>query len=285
METMRDIKRRINSIKNTQKITKAMKMVAAAKLRKAQDKAEDARPFFTKTREILMDVAKYTREPVDHPLLEEKDGNRHLFILITADRGLCGAYNAKVIDKVIESLSPDEENSLIAIGRKGRDYFAKRGYNIVSEYINIDDYPDYRFASRIGEEIISLFKDDIVDRVNLVYTYFNSAISQEVKSIPLLPLTTPEEGEEDKKQVGYLYEPSPEAVMDILLPRYVNNILYSALLEAKASEFGARMTAMDAATDNAGEIIDKLILSYNRARQAAITKEISEIVGGAEALK
>ncbi|ACL70530.1 ATP synthase F1 subunit gamma [Halothermothrix orenii] len=287
METMRDIKRRINSIKNTQKITKAMKMVAAAKLKKAQLKAENARPFFEKTRSILIDVARRTRQKDIHPLLREKENNRSLFVMITADRGLCGAYNARVIDRVKKLTEKEDEVNFLAVGRKGRDFFGKRGYNIISEYINIDDYPDYSLAGKIGEEIISLFLDDVVDRVVLVYTYFNSAISQEVRDLTLLPLTPPDDKnqEEGKINTEYLYEPSPEAVMDILLPSYIKNILYSALIEAKASEFGARMTAMDAATDNAGELIDKLTLSYNRARQAAITKEITEIVGGAEALK
>lgn len=284
METMRDIKRRINSVKNTKKITRAMKMVAGAKLRRAQEKAENARPFFNKTRKILLDVQEYTRN-ADHPLLNEKEGNRHLYIMITADRGLCGAYNSKVIDKLKESIDPKEEVSLLTIGKKGRDYFARRDYNIISEYVQIDDYPDFRFSYKITEEILSLFKEDMVDRVSLVYTHFVSALTQEVKAIRLLPLSSPEKQEKDEIQVEYLYEPSPDEVLDVLLPKYLNNVFYAALLESKASEFGSRMTAMDSATDNANEMIDELTLSYNRARQAEITKEINEIVSGAEALK
>jgi len=300
METMRDIKRRISSIKNTQKITRAMKMVAAAKLRKSQDKAEAARPFFSKTRESLIGVARYTNEPTEHPLLKKRDGKRNLFIVINADRGLCGSYNIRVIDKARELFKDGAEISLMAVGRNARDYFNKRGYNVISEYIDLEDYPDYYFARMIGKEIISFFTGDMVDRVSLIYTHFHSAISQEVNELKLLPLEPPEEDNsygsntaewrqreksKQKKQVDYLYEPSPDEVFDAILPQYITNILYSALLEAKASEFGARMTAMDAATDNAGELIEKLTLSYNRARQAAITKEITEIVGGAEALK
>lgn len=293
METMRDIKRRINSVENTQKITRAMKMVAAAKLRKAQDKAEDARPFFQKTREILLDIAKYSSDVREHPLLVEKEGNRRLYIVISGDRGLCGAYNSKVMDKVEDSISKEDETSLLVIGQKGRDYFKKEDYEIISEYVQIDDYPDFSFARRVGEEVISLFKKNVVDKVSLVYTHFNSAINQTTKLMSLLPVTAPieksnetdDEKDNKKKSVDYIYEPSPTEILDILLPRYVNNILYSALLESKASEFGARMTSMDAATDNAGELIEELTLSYNRARQAEITKEITEIVGGAEALK
>jgi F-type H+-transporting ATPase subunit gamma len=287
METIRDIKHRINSVKNTQKITKAMKMVAASKLRKAQEKAENARPFFNKTREILLNVARYTRDRSIHPLLyqEKNFGQRHLYIVITAERGLCGAYNARVIDKTMEAISnTDEDISLLTIGRKGRDFFKKREYNIISEYIQIDDYPNFNLAERISDEIISLFLEDMIDKVSLIYNHFNSAISQTSRLIDLLPLDT-SLGNEVSNQVEYIYEPSPDIVLDILLVNYLTNIFYSALLEAKASEFGARMTAMDSATDNAGELIDKLTLTYNRARQAAITKEISEIVGGAEALK
>ncbi|MFW6265933.1 MAG: ATP synthase F1 subunit gamma [Halanaerobiales bacterium] len=284
METMRDIKRRINSVQNTKKITRAMKMVAGAKLRRAQEKAENARPFFKKTRQILLDVEQYTRN-AEHPLLDEREGNKNLYILVTGDRGLCGPYNSRVIDALKEEMGSEEEVKLLTIGQKGRDYFARRNYEIISEYIQIDDYPDFRFARKISNEVISLFKEEVVDSVNLVYTHFESALSQEVQIIPLLPVEAPEKREEDKTQVEYLYEPSPDEVLDIMLPQYVNNVLYAALLESKASEFGSRMTAMDSATENAAEMIDELTLSYNRARQAEITKEITEIVSGAEALK
>ena len=284
METMRDIKRRINSVQNTKKITRAMKMVAGAKLRRSQEKAEDARPFFNKTRKTLLDVQKHSRN-TDHVLLNEREGNKHLYVLITGDRGLCGAYNSKVIDKFKKNVDNSEENVILAIGSKGRDYFKKRDYDIISEYIQIDDYPDFRFARKITNEIISLFKDEIVDKVSLIYTHFISALTQEVKLIPLLPVDSPEERERDEVQVEYIYEPSADEVLDVILPQYVNNVLYSSLLESKASEFGSRMTAMDSATDNANDMIDELTKTYNRARQSEITKEITEIVGGAEALK
>lgn len=286
MESMRDIKRRINSIKNTQKITNAMKMVAAAKLRRSQEMAERARPFFNKTREIIYDVSQYTNDYTEHPLFLDKGGKRHLYIVINSDRGLCGAYNIKAVEKARDSFRPVEEVFLIVIGRHARDFFKKRNFNIVSEYINIPDYPDYRFSKRIADELISLYKEDIVDRVSIVYTHFNSVISQTAKLLPLLPLAALEKPEEkEDKMIDYLYEPSPDAVFDILLPAYINNILYSAIMEAKASEYGAVMTAMDSATDNAEELIGELTLIFNRARQSAITTEITEIVGGAEALK
>ncbi|MFW6256569.1 MAG: ATP synthase F1 subunit gamma [Bacillota bacterium] len=284
MQNMKDIKRRIDSVESTQKITRAMKMVAAAKLKKSQDRAEKARPFFEKTRQILSDISQFTREVEDHPLVSPGRGDRTLFITISGDRGLCGAYNSRVIKKVEQSIANKKEDGLLVIGKKARDYFRKREYNLVSEYVEIDDYPGFDLAQKIGEEVISLFQEDVVDQVQLAYTHFNSAISQEVRLLSLLPVHVPEE-QQEKEQVDYIYEPSPREILDIILPRYINNILYSSLLESRASEFGSRMTAMDSATDNAEEMIEDLTLTYNRARQAQITKEITEIVGGAEALK
>ena len=283
MQNMRDIKRRIHSVENTQKITRAMKMVAAARLRNAQKKAEQSRPFFNKTREILANIVKFTREAAEHPLMKKREANNRLFIVISGDRGLCGAYNHRVIDKLEENINNRGKLSLLVIGRKARDYVRKRNFNIISEYVQIDDYPDFGFASKIGEEVISLFRDDIVDRVKLIYTHFDSALQQTTRLISLLPVSSP--GTEPEKLVDYIYEPAPGPILDIILPRYINNVLYSALLESRASEFGSRMTAMDSATENAAEMIAELKLSYNRARQAQITREITEIVGGAEALK
>ncbi|MFP4198267.1 MAG: ATP synthase F1 subunit gamma [Halanaerobium sp.] len=302
MQNMRDIQRRIGSVKNTQKITRAMKMVAAAKLKNAQDRAEDARPFFNKTVEVLRGVFTRTAE-TKHPLLAEREGGRHLVIVITGDRGLCGAYNHKVIDAAEEIVETEEEVSLMVLGRKARDYFKRRNTDIMAEYVQLDDYPGYGFSNNLADEIIHHFKAEDVNRVSMIYTHFNSAISQKVKTMQLLPVEkfaeeaekadsdeqmdaeTAGEESDSKKYVDYIFEPSPAEVFDNILPQYLINVIYSALLESKASEFGARMTAMDSATDNANEMIDKLTLKYNRARQAEITKEITEIVGGAEALK
>lgn len=300
---MRDIQRRIGSVKNTQKITRAMKMVAAAKLKNAQNRAEDARPFFNKTVEVLRGVFTRTKEAA-HPLLAEREGGRHLVIVITGDRGLCGAYNHKVIDLAEDIVEAEEEVSLMVLGRKARDYFSHRETDIMAEYVQLDDYPGYGFSNNLADEIIHHFEAEDVNKVSMIYTHFNSAISQSVKTMQLLPVekfeeeaeksdvdqeqmdseTTGEEAEA-KKYVDYIFEPSPAEVFDNILPQYLINVIYSALLESKASEFGARMTAMDSATENASEMIDDLTLKYNRARQAEITKEITEIVGGAEALK
>lgn len=302
MQNMRDIQRRIGSVKNTKKITRAMKMVAAAKLQNAQDRAEDARPFFNKTIDVLKGVFTRTKE-LSHPLLAEREAGRHLVIVITGDRGLCGAYNHNVIGIAEDIIEAEEEVSLMVLGRKARDYFSRRDVDIMAEYVQLDDYPGYGFSNNLADEIIHHFKAEDVNKVSMIYTHFNSAISQSVKKMQLLPVENfadqpadkPVESEaetaeielesESEAYVDYIFEPSPVEVFNNILPQYLINVIYSALLESKASEFGARMTAMDSATDNANEMIDKLTLKYNRARQAEITKEITEIVGGAEALK
>ena len=301
MESMRDIKRRISSVENTKKITRAMKMVAAAKLRNAQDKAESARPFFNRTREILEDIVKNTEETEDHPLLKAPDSAKDstLYIVVTGDRGLCGAYNSRVLKQADRSLSKNP-GPIIPIGKKGYKHFLRSDQDILTKYVNIDDYPDFWFARSITDDILNPYMEQEINEVRLIYTHFDSPLNQTVYELPLLPVIPPgkrgemktvaeennewEKSEKDR-QVDYLYEPSTQEVLDELLPQYLNNIIFAALLESKASEFGARMTAMDSATENATEMIDDLTLSYNRARQSAITKEINEIVSGAEALK
>lgn len=297
---MRDIKRRISSVENTKKITRAMKMVSAAKLRNAQDKAESARPFFNRTREILEDIVNNTEETETHPLLKAPDSanDSTLYIVVTGDRGLCGAYNSRVLKQAGRSLSK-KPGPIIPIGKKGYKHFLRSNQDILTKYINIDDYPDFWFARSITDEILGPYMEEEINEVRLIYTHFDSPLNQTVYELPLLPVippgergemkTTAEQSDEEQSvsdhQVDYLYEPSTQEVLDELLPQYLNNIIYAALLESKASEFGARMTAMDSATENATEMIDDLTLSYNRARQSAITKEINEIVSGAEALK
>ena len=293
METMRDIKRRIGSVKNTKKITRAMKMVAAAKLQNSQKKARDAKPFFTKTRKILSDVYKFSGIKNEHPLLKKSEGEKQLLILISADRGLCGAYNARVIETAGKYLKENPNTEIYALGSKARDYFKRRNYDFIKEYEQIEDYPSFYFARQLTDEIIEIFKGKKFNQINVIYTHFNSALSQKVKNITLLPIDSDEidkelsdKGEKaSEEHVDYIYEPSAKEILDLLLPKYINNTMYSMLLESKASEFGSRMTAMDNATENANEMIDDLTLKYNRARQATITKEITEIVGGAEALK
>jgi F-type H+-transporting ATPase subunit gamma len=284
MASMRDIKRQITSVESTKKITRAMKMVAAAKLRKSQERAESAKPFFDKTRETLADITARIDDDL-HPLLEKRDVKKVGYVFITGDRGLCGAYNSRVIKKVETGLKEsDKDTALISIGKKGRDYF-KNKVEIISEYIEIEDAPGFSTATNIANELVELYTEGILDEIHLVYTEFNSVVNQSVESMQLLPIEPPESGKVNDSEESYLYDPSAEEVLSAVLPQYLKNIIFGALIQSKASEFASRMTAMDSATDNAEEMIEKLKLSYNRARQAAITQELSEIVGGAEALE
>jgi F-type H+-transporting ATPase subunit gamma len=284
MPGMRDIKRRIRSIESTQKITKAMKMVAAAKLRKSQNKVVSARPYSAKLQEVLGRLV-HCSEDYSHPLLDSRETSRVGYVVITADRGLCGGYNANLI-RLTESLirENDKESVIIAVGKKGRDYFRRRGYTLLREYLDLGDDPNYIQARELARELAEIYISGEVQELNLVYTKFYSAIRQQPLTERLLPVPKVEK-KENNAEVDYIYEPSAKEVLHTLLPRYLETLIYKALLEAKASEHGARMTAMDAASDNAGEMIQKLTLSFNRARQAAITREITEIVGGAAALE
>ncbi len=283
MAGMRDIKRRIRSITNTQQITKAMKMVSAAKLRKAQQAVTAARPYSDKLEEVLTRLVEASNE-LDFDLTQKRPVKRIGYVLITADGGLCGGYNINVTKLAQQSMQEEEvETAVIAVGRKGRDYFRRRELAIQEEFINIGDNPNYIQARELVNVVTKLFLDGTFDEIKLVYTKFLTAISQTPTVSHLLPIA-PEGETEDEADSDYLFEPSGDEVLNTLLPRYVETLVYRALLEAKASEHGARMTAMDSATTNADEMIDKLTLSFNRARQAAITREISEIVGGAAAL-
>ncbi|MFZ5641408.1 MAG: ATP synthase F1 subunit gamma [Bacillota bacterium] len=282
MASARDIRRRIKSIKSTQQITKAMKMVAAAKLRKSQDRVIAARPFAGKIKEVLARLA-VSNSGVSHPLLEVRPVKNILYVVITADRGLCGGYNANVLRKAHHEIATFENVSLTAIGRKGRDYFRRRGFDIKTEFVGIGEEIPFSLAREISQILINYYEKQVFDEVYLVFTEFVSAMTQRPTTMKLLPAEPPAEGE-GAAAVDYIYEPSPEELLNELLPTYVETTVYRAMLESKASELGARMTAMGSATDNAAELINKLTLSLNRARQAAITKEISEIVGGANAL-
>jgi len=283
MASMRDIKRQITSVESTKKITRAMKMVAAAKLRKSQERAENAKPFFDKTKETLADITARIDDDL-HPLLEKRDVKKIGYVFITGDRGLCGAYNSRVIKEVEKSLKEtDKDSALISIGKKGRDYFKNKA-EIISEYIEVEDSPGFSTATNIANELVELYIEGILDEIHLVYTQFNSVVSQSVEKLQILPIEPPESLEVNNPEESYLYDPSAEEVLSAVLPQYLKNVIFGALIQSKAGEFASRMTAMDSATDNAEDMIDKLKLSYNRARQAAITQELSEIVGGAEAL-
>lgn len=281
MPSMRDIKRRIKSVKSTQQITKAMKMVAAAKLRRAQDSVMQARPYTLKLTETLGRLVAVTTD-LTNPLLEVREPQSIGYVVISADRGLCGGFNANILRKANAEIKELGNVSLVTVGRKSRDFFKRLNRPIKNEFTGLGESIDFAVAKEIANEVMDLYIRGEFDEVYLVYTEFVSALTQNPTTIKLLPVQTPEDSE---PTIDYVYEPSAEAVIDVLLPKYVETTVYRALLESKASELGARMTAMDSATKNAKEMIDKLTLSFNRARQAAITREISEIVGGAAALE
>ena len=286
---VRDFKRRIRSVKNTQQITKAMEMVAAAKLRRAQESAEASRPYTEVLQGTLARLAAVSFD-VRHPLLDKREDVRKVgYIVVTADRGLCGAYNTNIIRAAEQSIQEDDRNletGIIAVGRKTRDFYRKRG-NIDAEFINLGDNVSYADAREVAQYVMNAYENGELDEVYLVYARFVNALRQIPTVTQLLPLDTPEEdtSSESTRVIDYLYEPSAEEILLTLLPKYVGSQIYHAMLEGKASEHGARMTAMGNATENAGEIIDSLELAMNKARQAAITDEILDIVGGAEALK
>lgn len=260
-----------------------MKMVAAAKLRRSQEKVIAARPYSRQLQDVLARLAQAASD-ARHPLLEKREVKKVAFVVVTADRGLCGGYNANIIRTTSGELAQSPVPvQLVAVGSKGRDFFRRRGANITSEFVALGDSPSFIQASEIAQEIIRLYSEREVDEVHLIYTEFMTAISQRPVHVKLLPLKAPKQ--EDKTQGIYLFEPNAEEILKSLLPKYVETLVFRALLEAKASEMGAKMTAMGSATDAAKEMIDRLTLQMNRARQAAITKEISEIVGGAAALE
>lgn len=282
MPGMRDIKRRIRSVKSTQQITRAMKMVSAAKLRKNQDKLINYRPFGESHRQMIGRILARS-ENVSHPLLTEHEGQR-LVVLMTSDKGLCGSFNHHIIRMTEDALKAGNKDNtaIFAIGKKGRDYFRKRKYNIW-KYIPMatkDDLLDN--AYQIGDDIIPAFLSGEFGRVDVNYSHFQSALIQHARSESLIPLASIPFEEEFPRQ--YSFEPSSIAVLEVLLPLAIKLSIYRCLLETTTAEHGARMTAMDSATNNAVDMIASLTLSYNKARQAAITKEIIEVVSGADAL-
>jgi F-type H+-transporting ATPase subunit gamma len=294
MPNLLDIRRRLKSVKNTQQITKAMKMVSAAKLKRAQDRVVTARPFANKMMEVLSELAKRTDENFSHPLLDARGDERYLLVLITADKGLCGGFNTnltKAAQSFIKSHS-DQTIEIMAVGRKGRDFFRNRNAAITSEAIGLTGKGrvDFSEALDVARSIVKTFtEDEGIDKVFLIYNEFKSVLSQRVVLEQLLPVsrTTAEDTEsksEPANLVDYIYEQPPDEMFGQLLPRLIETQIFRALLESVASEQGARMTAMDSASKNASELIDSLTLNMNRIRQAAITNEIIEVVSGAAAL-
>ncbi len=283
MANVLDLRRRIRSVKNTQQITRAMKMVAAAKLRRAQERVIDIRPYANQMLDLLASLAARTQDR-SHPLLAERPVEKVLLVLVTADRGLCGAFNAGLIRAAEAYLQEhrDRKVSLLAVGRRGRDYFRRRQVELVGEHVNLFGHLEYAHALEIARRMVDLYTRQEVDAVDFIYNESKSILVQRLTEERYLPIRAvkPVEGE---TLIDYIYEQPPEEIFGKLLERYVEIEVYRALLESQAAEFAARMTAMDAATSNAAEMISSLTLHMNRVRQAAITKEIIEIVSGAAA--
>jgi F-type H+-transporting ATPase subunit gamma len=290
MASLKDIKKRIGTVKNTQQITKAMKMVSAAKLRRAQEAVVAARPYADKMADVLSSLA--LREDADsHPLLAERGKGKALIVLITGDRGLCGGFNtniSKAAERFIREKGEGFESyELLIVGRKGNDYLKRRaGLEIAKVHENLvgSGQVSYPIGALLGQEVIDLYRNGDYDGVFLVYNAFQSAMTQVQTVTQLLPIV-PKEVEEGAQVSDYIYEPNATEVLEEILPKHIEVQIFRSLLESSASEHGARMTAMDSASKNASEMIGKLTLQYNRARQASITKELLEIISGAESIK
>jgi F-type H+-transporting ATPase subunit gamma len=285
MATLRDILRRRRSVQSTQKITRAMKLVAAAKLRRAQDRILAARPYAAKMGEMLASLVART-ETEAHPLLARRPGARKRLVVVTADKGLCGPFNANILRAAMAFLREqgDTDLTLVVVGKKARDFFRRRQWAVKSEMLGFFDRLAYSHAQELAGQVMQAYLAGEVDQVHLFYNEFRSVAVQRVKREQLLPIEAGT-GAGEGPRTEYLYEPSPDAILASLLPRHVTTQVYRALMESVAGEYGARMTAMEAATKNATDMIEVLTIQYNKARQERITKELLDIVGGAEALR
>jgi F-type H+-transporting ATPase subunit gamma len=290
MPSLQSLRRKIGAIKNTQKITKAMKMVAAAKLKRAQDRILAARPYGHKMRDVIANLSRRVNRSA-HPLLQKRTGRTIEILIVTSDRGLCGAFNANIIRKAFEFIRDSEARgakvTLSVVGRKGREYFRRRPWPIRQQWLGVFDRLSYEHGIEVGQDLIESYTKGTFDELYVIYNEFKSAIQQRVIVEKFFPIESLEQPNEGTTPIGggYLYEPDEDELLAALLPKHFQTQAYRVLLESSAAEQGARMAAMDGASRNAGEIIKKLTLYYNKTRQAAITKELMDIVGGAEALK
>jgi F-type H+-transporting ATPase subunit gamma len=285
MPSLLDLRRRVRSIKNTQQITKAMKMVSAAKLRRSQDRILSARPYLLKMLEVLNSLATRA-DPKAHPLLTVREPRRVEVVVVTADKGLCGSFNANILKEAVTFLEKErsEELDLQVVGKKAREFFRRRNYTLRHEYVDVFRELTYEHASTVAKAIMEPYKEGSLDAVYVIYNEFKNVLQQNVVVERLLPLEKLH-FEHPEEELDYIYEPSAGELLGDLLPKHVEYQVWRSLLESAAAEHAARMTAMDSATKNATELIDHLTLTMNRVRQAAITKEILEVVSGAEALK
>ena len=288
MASLRDLKTKINSTKKMRQITNAMQMVSAANLNRSQLQAQSYQSYMDKLRSVVAHIASGNKGALRHPMLETRPVKKVGYIVITGERGLAGAYNNNVF-KALEGLIKEKNQSKddytgLVVGKMALKYFEKRDMPIASQTIGVPDQPSFEDVKALAKDAVRLFENQEIDELHIIYNHFISAISNEVRTVQLLPLANIEE-EETNNKTNYEYEPSENEVLEILLPQYIEGYIYGALLDAKAAEHAARMTAMKSSTDNASEMIERYTLQFNRARQAAITQEISEIVGGANALQ
>ncbi len=289
MANAREIRRHMRSIGNIGKITKAMKMVAAARLRRAQERAAASRPYAVKIKEVLSNVVSDPNvladlSVKDHPLLQKRAVQKVGYLVICSDKGLAGAYSSNALKKAVAEISEcDHDVVIIACGRKAKEFFARRGYNIISSHEGFSDRPSYFDAADIAKDAAEKFADGHFDELHIVYTLFKTALSQTPLTEVILPVEPP--ASDDKASGSFIFEPTEDATLKVLAPKYLETVIYAALVQSAASELGSRMTAMSSATDNAAKLVQGLELSYNKARQSGITNELNEIVGGVEALK
>mgnify|MGYP003514363672 FL=1 len=285
MASLRDIKTRITSTKKTSQITRAMQMVSASKLNRAELNAKSFVPYMAKIQEVVTAIATGTQDS-GHPMLTSRPVAKTAYLVITSDRGLAGAYNSNVLRAVTNAIrerhTSNDEFVIFAVGRVGRDFFTKRGLTVIESMVALPDQPSFADIKEIARKAVGMFTEGTYDELYMYYNHYVSAIQQDVTEKKVLPLTdiTP-----SSATTSYEFEPSADAILEVLLPQYAESLIYGALLDGKASEHAARMTAMKSATDNASELISSLTLQFNRARQAAITQEITEIVGGVAALE
>jgi len=283
----RDIKRKIKSVNNTKQITKAMELVSTAKLKKNKDRMDVTKPYFETVMDTVQGIIQ-NEKSLKHEFINKREVKKTLYIVITADRGLCGGYNINAIKKAYEDITDINKATAIAIGKRAKGRFEKDGLHISEYFEGISEKPQFSDAQTIAKKALSMYKNEEVDEIKLIYSRLVSTISQEPTMIKLLPIEASEEVKESIEEEVFEfinYEPSPEAVLSYVIPKYIDSTVFGALVESSASEQAARRIAMENATDNAEDLIDSLTVTFNQARQAAITQEISEIVGGAEALK
>lgn len=283
MASMRDIKRRRSSIQSTQQITKAMKLVSTVKLQKAKNRAEETNPYFNHMYQTVVSMLKRSGT-IMHPYLTAGESSKKAVVVITSNRGLAGGYNSNVVKLITDSGWNKEDVTVYAIGNKGKEALERRGYTVLADYSEVIESPVYEDAAAVCGQVLKAFQEGEIGEIYLAYTHFKNTVSHEPTLMKLLPVEIDETEETEKSNILMNYEPNDEEALDMIIPKYITSLFYGALVEAVASENGARMQAMDSATSNAEEMISDLSLKYNRARQGSITQELTEIIAGASAI-